>query len=252
LQGRQRLLGTVLACRDPALAELAGARFDFAWIDLEHSPLDLADMHPLALALTAAGCAAMVRLPSSGFERLPAILDTGIDGVVIPRVRSANEAAELIARMHYPPAGTRGFAARRAAGYGRRQILSDDDPVCWVQIESRAAVAAAQEIAGIDGVDALVVGTSDLALDLQVAPDLGEATIGAALATVRAAAHAAGAAFGVAAGGDAHLIATAGGDCPDLIVYSADVRLYAEAVDDASARLRAALSDSTPRSTDAD
>jgi 2-keto-3-deoxy-L-rhamnonate aldolase RhmA len=243
LQAGERLLGTVLACRDPALAELAGSRFQFAWIDLEHSALDIADVPPLAVALKAAGCAALVRLPSSQFERLLAVLDAGVDGVVVPRVHTAAEAADFVAQIRYPPVGTRGFAARRAAGYGRAHVHGGVAPACLIQIESRAGVTMAPAIAEIDGVDALVVGTADLALDLQVQPDLDGPAMGTALAAVRKAAHSAGAAFGVAAGGNADLIASAAGGCPDLVVYSADVRIYAEAFDDVATRLRAALVD---------
>jgi 2-keto-3-deoxy-L-rhamnonate aldolase RhmA len=251
LETGERLLGTVLACGDPALAELVGARFDFAWIDLEHSALDVADVPPLALALSAAGCAALVRLPSARFERLAAVLDTGVDGVVVPRVQSAAEAADVVARMQYPPAGTRGFAARRAAGYGRHEVHGADGSACLVQIESRAAVTAASEIAEIGGVDALVIGTADLALDLGLPADLSGPDMAAALAAVREAAHGAGAAFGVAAGGDAQVISTATGDHPDLIVYSADLRIYAAAVDRVAAGLRAALLAAPGGSTEA-
>ncbi|HEX7299597.1 MAG TPA: aldolase/citrate lyase family protein [Solirubrobacteraceae bacterium] len=240
LAAGERLLGTVLACRDPGLAELAGAHFDLAWIDLEHSALDIADVPPLALALTAARCDPLVRLPSSQFERFAAVLDVGIDGVVVPRLETAAEAADVVARMHYPPAGTRGFAARRGAGYDG-QVRDDDGPACLVQIESRAAVTAAPEIAEIHGVDALVVGSADLALDLGVPAELTGVAMRAALAAVRDAAHGAGAAFGLAVSGEPEVIAGAAGGCADLIVYSADVRIYAKALDEAGARLRTAL-----------
>jgi 2-keto-3-deoxy-L-rhamnonate aldolase RhmA len=238
LHAGEQLLGTVVTWRDPALAELVGTRFDLAWIDLEHSALDVADVPPLAVALRAAGCAALVRLPGWRFERLAAVLDAGVDGVVVPRVESAGEAADLVARISYPPHGRRGFAARRSAGYGRVDAPAPARATCLVQIESRAAVDSAAAIAAIEGVDALVVGTADLALDLGIEPDLGAPGLVEALAAVRAAAHGLGAAFGIAAGGDPKLIAAA---APDVVVYSADVRLYARAVDDAAACLVAAL-----------
>jgi 2-keto-3-deoxy-L-rhamnonate aldolase RhmA len=247
LRAGEPLLGTVITCRDPALAELVGVRFDLAWIDLEHSPIDVADMPALAIALHASRCAALVRLPDSGFDRLGAVLDAGVDGVVVPRVESPAEATDVIARLHHPPLGRRGFAARRATAYGRGNADAQAEPACLIQIESRAAVGSAGAIAAVEEVGGLIVGTADLALDLQIEPDLAAPGMVNALAAVRAAAHEARVAFGIAAGGDPELIARAAGARPDVVVYSADVRLYAQAIDHAVAGLASALA---PRERD--
>lgn len=239
LQTGEPLLGTVLACPDPALAELAGLRFDLAWIDLEHGALDIGDVPPLVLALHAADCAALVRLPDHRFERVTALLDVGIDGIVVPRLQSEAAAAEVAARMSYPPRGVRGYAARRATSYGRSDAPAHCAASCLVQIESRAAVSAAAAIAAVDGIDALVVGTADLALDLGVPLDLAAPAMAHSLASVRQAAHRAGVAFGIAAAGDPNLIAGAAGGPPDVVIYSADVRIYAEAMDAVAVSLAA-------------
>ena len=167
LRGRETLVGTVLTLPGVALAELLAEPLDFVWIDLEHGALDAGDVPPLAVAARAAGCAALVRLASS--DRVPpAILDAGVDGVVAPRVESAAQARRLADRLRHPPRGSRGFAARRASGYGRAGAARRRaaDPVLLAQIESAAGVEAAEEIAAVDGVDALVVGCADLALAL--------------------------------------------------------------------------------------
>jgi 2-keto-3-deoxy-L-rhamnonate aldolase RhmA len=247
---REQLLGTVVTCRDPVLAELVGARFDLAWIDLEHSALDVGDVPALAVALGAVDCAAFVRVPDSRFERLAAVLDAGVDGVVVPRLESAAEAADVVARLRYPPHGRRGFAARRGAAYGRRDGPPRTDAACLVQIESRAALSAAAAIAAVEGVDGLVVGTADLALDLGVALDLHAPAMADAFAATRAAARGAGVAFGIAAGGDPEAIARTAGGAPDIVVYSADVRLYAQAIDDAATCLVTALASQTRHERD--
>ena len=101
MRGRQPLLGTVLTLPDVALAELVAEPLDFVWIDLEHGALDAGDVPPLAVAARAAGCAALVRLASA--DRVPAILDAGVDGVVAPRVESAAQARRLADRLRHPP-----------------------------------------------------------------------------------------------------------------------------------------------------
>jgi 2-keto-3-deoxy-L-rhamnonate aldolase RhmA len=238
LRDGETLLGTVLTLAGVALAELLAEPLDFVWIDLEHGALDAGDVPPLAVAARAAGCAALVRLASS--DRVPAILDAGVDGVVAPRVESAAQARRLADRLRHPPRGSRGFAARRASWYGRAAARSSaDDPLLLAQIESVAGVEAAEEIAAVDGVDALVVGCADLALALDGTLEPASPRVREAIVHVQDAAEAAGIASGVAGPDDPGLLHDLVGDRSTLLVCAADVRIYARAVDDLVDRLRA-------------
>jgi len=225
-------VGTVITLPDELLAELIGAAFEFAWIDLEHGALTVADVPRLAVALRAARCAAEVRLPSARSEALPPVLDAGVDGIVAPCVERAADAAAFVRRLRYPPAGDRGYGPRRAGGYGRGPVPA---PRCSVQIESSAGVEQASAIAAVDGVDALVVGCADLTAALGGVPGEPCAALAGAVARVAAAARAAGVDFGIA--GAAALPEDAPVDA-DLVVHSVDVRLYAAAADAAAAAAR--------------
>ncbi|MEA2392564.1 MAG: 4-hydroxy-2-oxoheptanedioate aldolase [Solirubrobacteraceae bacterium] len=232
-------LGTVLSLPDVALAELAAGALDLVWIDLEHGALSVRDAQAMAIAAKAAGCEAHVRVSAWDSELLPNVLDAGVDGIVAPRMESAADAEALVRRLRHAPAGARGYGPRRAGGYGRARQATE--PACTVQIESAAGVRAAGAIAGVDGVDALVVGCADLARDLGLAADPFAEPVRDAAREVAAAAAAAGAGFGVAGGGDPDELARLAGEGAELIVYSVDVRLYAAAVDDAAGALASAV-----------
>ena len=235
-------VGTVLSLPDPVLAELACRPLDFVWIDLEHGALSTGDAQVLALAACAAAARAYVRLPSCAPDTLPAILDAGIDGIVAPRVESAAEAAALVRRLRYPPAGTRGFGPRRAGDFGRAAGFAASARVeCVVQIESPAGVEAAREIAAVDGVDALVLGCADLSFALGVPQRLEAPELALAAERVADAADAGGVAFGVAGPGDPDRLARLAAGRAELVVLGADVRLYAAGVDTPVRALRAAL-----------
>ncbi|MEA2377760.1 MAG: 4-hydroxy-2-oxoheptanedioate aldolase [Thermoleophilaceae bacterium] len=237
LLGRETLAGTVLTVPSVALAELVAETVDFVWIDLEHGALDTADVQPLAVAARAAGCAAFVRLASCDWSRVPAILDAGVDGVVAPRVESAVQARRLVDALRHPPRGSRGFAARRATGYGR--MASTRDPLCLAQVESAAGVQAAGEIAAVEGIDALVVGCADLGLALDGTPEPTSSAVRDAIAQVQAAAEEHGIASGIAGPDDPQVLRELAGAVSTLLVCSADVRIYARAVDETVAGLRA-------------
>lgn len=229
-------VGTVLSLPGAALAELAGHSFDFAWIDLEHGALEVSDAQTMAIGLAASGCEAHVRLPATVPERLAAVIDAGVDGIVLPRAEHPDEVRELVSRVRYPPRGRRGFGPRRAGGYGRRS--PEPHVALTIQVESPEGVSAARILAAVDGVDAVVVGCGDLSLGLDVAHDLTSPRLRDAVASVAGAAAAAGVRFGVAASGDtAAVSALAAG--ADLIVYSADTRLYSAAADAAARAVEA-------------
>jgi 2-keto-3-deoxy-L-rhamnonate aldolase RhmA len=237
-------VGTVLSLPDPVLAELACRALDFAWIDLEHGALSARDAQVLALAVQATGADAYVRVPSSRAELLTAILDAGVDGIVVPRVESAEEAAALARRLDYPPAGSRGFGPRRAGGFGRIPGYASSSAArvrCLLQIESEAGLAAAPEIAAAPGIDALVLGCADLAFELGVPGRLDAPELVIAAERVADAAEHAGIGFGVAGSGDPEGLAALAAGRAESVVLGADVRLYAGGVDGPVERLRDAL-----------
>jgi len=231
-------IGTVLALGDAAVVELAAAPLDFVWIDLEHGALDVRDVQVAAIAAQSTGCAAHVRLPAGDSERLGAVLDAGVDGVVAPRMEDPKAAAALVARLRHPPGGVRGYGPRRAGDYGR---WAAGEVRCTVQVETALGVERAAAIAAVPGVDAVVVGCADLGLALGVPGDLTARRLREAVDAVAAAAAGAGVRFGLAAGGNPEVLADLAGGRADELVYSVDVRIFAAAVDAAAQALTTAL-----------
>lgn len=226
------LAGTVVTLPDVVLAEVTARAFDFLWLDLEHGALGVSDIAPLAIAARAGGAACLARLGGVDDPALGPSLDAGVDGVVAPRVEEAAQAARLVERLHHPPRGSRGLAARRASGYGL-DATPAAAPLCICQIESAAGLHEAAGIAAVDGVDALVVGCGDLAVSLGASTPVAEA-----VARVQDAARSAGIASGVAGPDDPDELASLGNGRSALLVLGADVRLYARALDVSTAELR--------------
>jgi 4-hydroxy-2-oxoheptanedioate aldolase len=255
LRSREPVFGTVVTVPSVALAELVGEAVDFVWIDLEHGALGAGDVQPLAVACRAARSGALVRLPSADASGIDAILDAGADGVVAPGLESADCAAGLVERLRHPMRGSRGIAARRATGYGRvgspGASAPAPDPLCLAQIESPLGVEAAAEIAAVDGVDALVIGCADLSHSFGEGGRLGSTVVTDAIEHVQVAAAAAGIPSGIAGPDDPALLVDLAGGRSTVFVLSADVRMYARAVDSDVAALRRAQAAYTPEPLDA-
>jgi 4-hydroxy-2-oxoheptanedioate aldolase len=163
----EAVLGCFLSFGSPITAELmANAGYDWGLIDLEHGAGDERDVLVQMQALSAGGAIGIVRVESTARQRVHRVLDMGAHGIMFPRVETAEEAKAAVAAMRYPPAGIRGVAfSNRAGGYGsnfRPYLAGSLGLITVIQIESPAAVANADAIAAIDGVDVLFVGPSDL------------------------------------------------------------------------------------------
>ncbi|MFN6936581.1 MAG: HpcH/HpaI aldolase family protein [Tsuneonella sp.] len=166
------LWGTFLKTPSPILVEvLAGAGPDLLCIDAEHAPFDRTAIDLCIMAARAAGLPVLVRTPTGAPEHILNALDCGADGVLVPHIRSAEEAHAAVMATHYGRGG-RGYAgSSRTAGYGLRTIpehlaASAERSVVIAQIEDVEAVEAIDGIVRVEGLDALFVGRIDLTIAL--------------------------------------------------------------------------------------
>jgi 2-keto-3-deoxy-L-rhamnonate aldolase RhmA len=153
--------------------EVAGAAgLDAVVIDAEHAAFSAGDLDACLMACRAAGVAGLVRVPDTRPATLLQVLDMGAEGVLVPHVRSAAQAAEIVACTRYAK-GVRGFSnSARAGDYGvvpmREHIAQQDETVSVIcQIEDEDALAHLAAIADVDGVDCLFVGRADLSVSLR-------------------------------------------------------------------------------------
>ena len=177
LRGGQPIIGTWIKTPHPAVVEvLSLSELDCLVLDAEHAPFGRRDIDLGILAAKAAAKPVLVRVPAARPEYVLQALDCGAAGVIIPHVRSAAE-AELAVRMtHYGPGG-RGYAgSSRAANYTRTPMsdhlaASAAGTALILQIEDPEAVEAIDEIAAVEGYDALFVGRIDLSVAMGKSPD---------------------------------------------------------------------------------
>jgi 2-keto-3-deoxy-L-rhamnonate aldolase RhmA len=151
---------------------MAASGFDFLFIDLEHSsmPLDVASQ--ISAAALHAGISPLVRVPEGDHNLASRILDSGALGIIMPHVESAAEAREIVDRQKFPPLGHRSTSGGIAQfSYGNIPAKEGTQAVnesllVVVMVETENAVAHADEIAAVPGVDVLMIGTGDLTSSL--------------------------------------------------------------------------------------
>lgn len=147
---------------------MAQAGFDFQIIDLEHGPFVLDHVHDHVRACESAGCSPLVRVPANADWMVLQALDQGAHGIVMPQVKSAQEAQQLLQHMKYHPMGRRGFSPFTKAGGFTRQHMdtyvttSNAMTVSAVIVESEEGLSRLDEILAVPGLDVVYFGAYDL------------------------------------------------------------------------------------------
>ena len=149
---------------------IADAGFDWILLDSEHSPNEIPDLFTQLQAVTRGTATPIVRPPWNDPVMAKRCLDIGAQTLLFPYVQSAEEARRAVASTRYPPQGIRGVAvASRASRFGRTPgylTKANAEQCVLVQVETRTALDHLEAIAGVEGVDGVFIGPSDLAASL--------------------------------------------------------------------------------------
>jgi 4-hydroxy-2-oxoheptanedioate aldolase len=175
LRRREPLAVAFLDLGSPVSAEITAASgFDVVVVDLEHGAGHEGAARAQIVA-AAPHAAVVVRVPD-GPNQAGRMLDAGADGVIVPQVASVAEAHAAAAAVRYAGAGRGISPFSRGNRYGAAGLEfrpgADERVACIVQIERAGALAAVDEIAALEEVDALLMGPADLSNDLGCELDL--------------------------------------------------------------------------------
>ncbi|EEU42665.1 uncharacterized protein NECHADRAFT_47695 [Fusarium vanettenii 77-13-4] len=168
---------------------LARTGVDWVLVDCEHGDIDDGAMHEAVPAIADAGVSPIVRPPGMEGWMIKRALDSGAHGVLIPLIETVEEVKKVVKAAKFPPRGRRGFGSP----YAQQRFnpsptfieylhQANDATLVIVQIETKEALEAVDEIAAVDGVDVLFIGPFDLGNNIghpiissEMAPQLRDA-----------------------------------------------------------------------------
>lgn len=147
-----------------SVSVLAASGVDYVVIDLQHGTATEHDLPSLTYGIRMAGATPLARVRHAHQADISRALDLGCDGVIVPNVDSAEEAAAVTGACRYPPEGY------RSAGGAMGSLAQ---PLCIIMVESRQAMAELPATLTLPGVDGIYVGPRDLsyALGADLSPD---------------------------------------------------------------------------------
>jgi 2-keto-3-deoxy-L-rhamnonate aldolase RhmA len=182
---------------------LARAGFDFVVVDNEHAPFDLQTNCALYRAARTTAMDMLVRVPDAQYHLIARTLDAGADGVMVPRIETPEQARQVLDAVKYPPIGRRGCATRpihtdlEPVALGDYAAHLNANTMVILQLETKAAVERADDILGVPGIDAALIGPADLSVSLGVPGEIEHPLMEDHIARVVEAAQRAGVASGI-------------------------------------------------------
>ncbi|MFN9717713.1 MAG: HpcH/HpaI aldolase family protein [Planctomycetota bacterium] len=200
LRNGERLLGTMVTLPTASTAEvLADAGFDWLFIDAEHGPLEAPDILGI---LQAVGhrTACIVRVPVLDEGLIKRVLDLGAQGIIVPQINTAQQAADVVRFSRYAPLGSRGVGLARAHGYGFQfaeyVASANDEIVVIVQAEHRSSVENIHSIVAVPGIDCILLGPYDLSASYNKMGQINDPEVLSAISRITDAAKSANLALG--------------------------------------------------------
>ena len=176
LAGGGHAIGTMIAqFSAPEVGRIiASAGFEFVVIDNEHGAFSLESNLQIIMAARPTGLVSLVRVPDAEYHLIARTLDAGAEGVMVPRVETREAVEQIVAAVKYPPLGQRGYGLRaihtdrQPVKVGEAAAHMNDNTLIIIQIESRVAGEAIEDLVSVPGVDVALIGPADLSISLGV------------------------------------------------------------------------------------
>lgn len=145
---------------------LAASGYDWVAVDVEHGSSSVADFEKIAKAIRLGGSSPLARVFDNSMNSIRRILDAGADGIIVPMIRTVQDAKDAVAAAKYPPEGKRGVGVGAANFYGVQMTnyiaRANQEILVIVMVETKEAVENIDEILQIEGIDGIFLGPYDL------------------------------------------------------------------------------------------
>jgi len=174
LRNNRPSVGATLAWPSQQLVEFCGfAGFEWILMDAEHGPIDIRICEDMVRAAENVGIVPIVRVPFKDRITIMSYLQVGVIGIAVPHVNSRQDAEGIVEAVKYAPLGSRyADTGARAADYGLLKSNSElyaeanQETMIIAWVEEVQAIENLDEILKVEGIDAINVGPSDLAISM--------------------------------------------------------------------------------------
>jgi 2-keto-3-deoxy-L-rhamnonate aldolase RhmA len=155
-------LGVATMYPASGIIEGMGTGWDFVWIDGQHGEFSYDSLLHSCQAARATGLDVLLRVPVYNCTQLGPYADLGPAAIMVPMIRTREQARQVVQAIHFPPLGERSYGGRRIGDILGREYHKDLDVLLVAQIETEDSVEAAPDIVAEPGVDVLFFSPDDM------------------------------------------------------------------------------------------
>jgi 2-keto-3-deoxy-L-rhamnonate aldolase RhmA len=247
----KQLIGTIYSNGSLQVAEMISrAGFDWVMIDMEHSVLSLEQVQN-SLPVFGSEILRIVRVPCNDETWIKRVLDTGCDGIMVPMVKSSEEAEKMVSSSKYPPQGQRSVGLTRAHSFGQSfneyMTGANSDLIIMAQIEHIEAVKNLDSILDVRGIDAIFIGPYDLSASMGLPGQVKHPRVMKAIHLIRQKCKDAGVPYGIFGSGPEAMTPGITEGCRYLLC-GVDNSLFSSALKDLYERLHSETSSTSSHS----
>jgi 4-hydroxy-2-oxoheptanedioate aldolase len=201
LQSGETVIGTTASVTSE-VRFLANSGFDFLLFDTQHAPDENKQLRPALAAMRKRNAIPIIRVGDNRPDQICYALDQGAKGLIVPMVNTKQEATDMVSYCKYPFEGIRSSSGVTGEwgdfdNYREYMDAVNEQLLIIPMIETVEAMDNLNDIAGVPGVDVLLVGPSDLSINLDVPLDYTNPKYLAALDEIAAACKNAGVVAGM-------------------------------------------------------
>ena len=239
-------LGVGVAFADATATEALCSIYDSVWIDAEHKPFSLETVQAHVMATRGTDTVPLVRVAWNDPVLIKPVLDIGVGGIIVPMVKTADEARQAVAACRYPPEGIRGYGPRRLYHYPpmtQQEFVkfANEEIIVIVQIEHIDAVNDLEEILAVPGLTGIVVGSNDLSGSMGLLGQPRHPDVLKAIETVIAKARNSDVFAGIAIGHDPDIVVEWFNKGMQWVSAGEDISLMMGAAEESAGSIRARL-----------
>lgn len=173
-----------------AVAMCASEGWDYIILDTEHNDYDPETLGNFSLIAKYEHLGLFVRVPDRLYHLMAQVLDIGAEGLVLPQVKTTEEAERIMQSVKYAPEGKRGVSISATATLYRDYDVvtytqwANQELMTIIQIESEEGLRNIEQILSVKGIDAVMIGPADLSQDMGIAGQLSHPRMEAAFREV--------------------------------------------------------------------
>ncbi len=244
-------LGVGVSFNDAIVTEALCTIYDSIWIDAEHKPFSLETVQAHVMATRGTGTVALVRVAWNDPVLIKPVLDIGVDGIIVPMVKTAEEARQAVAACRYPPEGIRGYGPRRLYNLppmSQQEFVkfANEEIIVIAQIEHFEAVNDLEEILAVPGLTGVVVGPNDLSGSMGMLGETRHPDVLQAIETLIAKARKTDVFCGIAIGQDTDIVAEWFSKGMQWVNAGEDFSLMMSAAEESAGAIRARVAAAGP------